>query len=92
MPTLSDARYEALRAQGFAGATSDMMLEWAREAAQQPEAQLNDALHSYFNARGFGGTLADQWDAYLLQRGFTGAANDKRLAFWLDGGVLEPLP
>ena len=28
MPALSDVRFEAMRALGFTGATSDMLLQW----------------------------------------------------------------
>jgi hypothetical protein len=96
MPQLSDVRFAALRALGFTGSTSDMLLAWLQSTplggtppAVPPNA-VPDAWREALVAANTASPFAsgeyqrnDWWYAYLGQQGFTGQLNDRELAFWL---------
>ena len=92
MPTINDAMFEALRNQGFTGSTSDMQLQQARLVSGLTDGNVNDCYRSYFSDLGYEGTLTDQWYQWLGDNGYEGALSDRKLAFWLSGGTLPPLP
>lgn len=92
MPTLSDERFQALRDQGFTGATSDMILQWllANGATTPcvPDAWkemllANTGLPEETYHRN------DYWYQLLEDLGYDGQMNDREMAFWEDGGLLE---
>lgn len=91
MPTLSDERFGSLRAQGFTGATSDMMLQWLQANGATSPA-VPDAWEEMLAIQGFPyGHRNDSWYAFLESLGYSqGQLNDRELAFWQDGGVLSP--
>ena len=90
MATLMDARFEALRAQGFTGATSDMLLQWLQANGATSNA-LPDAWAEMLLSQGFLQPLrSDAWYQLLGDLGFEGNMNDRQLQFWLDGGGILP--
>lgn len=96
MATLSDARFEALRGQGFLGATNDMLLAWLQDnGATSP--CLPDAWKEVLDAiqPGPPGNRSDQWFEWLFLNGY-GAPNkqlnDMEIDFWEAGGLLVPKP
>lgn len=90
MPTLSDARFDSLRGQGFTGATSDMVLQWLQANGATSNAT-PDAWEEFLDAQGFTyGQRNDSWYAYLGSLGYEGALNDRELQFWTNGGVVSP--
>ena len=89
MPTITDARFDALRAQGFTGATNDLLLQWLKANGATSNA-LPDAWKEMLEAQGYTyGSRNDSWYALLGDLGYTGALNDRELAFWSDGGTLS---
>lgn len=96
MATLSDARFESLRGQGFTGATSDMLLQWLQANGATAKA-VPDAWKEVLdiirppdpNHR------SDQWFDWLFINGY-GAPNkqinDMEKDFWEAGGLLVPKP
>jgi len=90
MPQLSDVRFATLRALGYTGSTSDMLLAWLQSAPfggtiTEPNATVPDAWRAALLAAGGSGDYQrdDWWYAYLGQQGYTGQLNDRELAFWL---------
>ena len=89
MPAVSDTRFDALRAQGFTGATSDMINQWLlSNGATSPATP--DAWAEFLSAQGFSGARNDAWYEYLGSLGYTGSLNDRELQFWEAGGVVSP--
>ena len=90
MATLSDARFESLRAQGFEGATSDMLLLWLQANGATSPA-IPDAWAEMLAANGFSyGQRNDSWYAFLGSLGNTGQLNDREMQFWESGGTINP--
>lgn len=90
MPSLIDARFDALRAQGFTGSTSDMLLQWLQANGAVSNA-LTDAWSEFLDGQGFTyGQYNDSWYAYLGSLGYEGQINDRELPFWMNGGVVSP--
>jgi hypothetical protein len=90
MATLSDARFDALRAQLFTGATSDMLLQWLQLNGATAKA-IPDAWKEMLAAQLVApptGQYNDDWFQLLDEQGFTGAISDRELDFWIAGGVL----
>ncbi len=89
MSTLSDARFDALRGQGFTGATSDMLLQWLQANGATSDA-IPDAWEEMLTSNGYPyGQRNDSWYAMLASLGFdTGAMNDREKAFWEAGGII----
>ncbi len=91
MTTLSDARFEALRTQGFIGSTSDMLLQWLH-ANGATSGHISDAWLEMLTAQGITARHTnDAWFEYLGSLGLTGTVNDRELAFWLGGGTFTQL-
>ena len=87
MPTLSDARFDALRDQGFTGATSDMLQAWLlANGATSPS--IPDAWYEMLVSLGYSGSRSDMWYEYLGDQGYEGNISDRELGFWSDGGVI----
>ena len=93
MPTIMDAKFAALRAQGFTGAMSDMTLQWLQDAGATSN-HVADAWLEMLELQGLpiSGQRNGLWYAYLGVLGYTGSINDRELQFWLAGGVLNPIP
>ena len=93
MATLNDAKFAALRAQGYTGAMSDMTLQWL-QANGATSNSISDAWLEMLVAQGIAPNThrGDGWYDYLGLRGYTGSINDRELAFWLDGGVITIIP
>ena len=94
MATLTDAKWDALGAQGFTGSISDRTLQWlvAGSVAPLPKS-ISDAWKNMLTNRIFpAGNYQrnDSWYVYLGTLGFAGSLNDREMAFWLSGGVLGP--
>mgnify|MGYP001823674843 CR=1 FL=1 len=90
MTTLSDARFESLRGQGFSGATSDMLLQWLQSNGAT-ENTIPDAWKGMLEAQGYPyGQRNDKWYEFLGDLGFQGALPDRVLEFWLGGGSISP--
>ena len=90
MPTLSDDRFAALRAQGFTGATSDMLLQWLQANGATSNA-VPDAWQEMLAANGFTyGQRNDSWYAFLGSLGYEGSLNDREMGFWGSGGTISP--
>ena len=86
MSQLNDCRFDALRAQGFTGATNDMLLAWA-QAGGATSGHINDALLEYLQLNGAtSGSLTDAWFEALRAAGYEGARKDMETAFWCEGG------
>ena len=96
MPALSDVRFDAMRALGHIGATSDMLLEWL-SANGGGKSSIPDGWHNMlaFQLSGFditaSGQRSDDWYQLLGVLGHTGAMNDRELSFWLAGGTFIPV-
>ena len=87
MSQLNDCRFDSLRAQGFTGATNDMLLAWA-QAGGATLGQINDALLQYLQLNGAtSGSLSDAWFEALRAAGYEGARNDMEMMFWCAGGT-----
>ncbi|MEE4280404.1 MAG: hypothetical protein V2I41_00565 [Pseudomonadales bacterium] len=87
MTTLIDARFNALRDQGYTGSTSDMLLQWLK-ASGATSNNINDAWYQFLSAEGYsGGHRNDSWYAYLRDQGYQGSLSDMELAFWVAGGA-----
>lgn len=96
MPCLSDCRFDSLRAQGFTGATSDMLLQWLQaNGAASPSvpdawkemllAQTGLPAENYHRM--------DYWRTFLINLGapMTDSMNDLEQWFWCDlGGIIDP--
>ncbi len=87
MPTITDARFDSLRASGYTGATNDMLLQWLQFEGAAAN-NLPDAWQEFLVAK-LGITTAeyqrnDAWYAYLGSLGYTGAVNDRELQFWVN--------
>ena len=91
MSTLMDAKFVALRGQGFTGTMSDMTLQWLKANGALSNA-IPDAWIEMLNAQGAGSLhISDGWFRLLGMLGYTGNANDRQLQFWLAGGEF-PIP
>lgn len=95
MATLTDARFDALRALGYTGATSDMLLQWLQaNGATSPS--VPDAWVEMLAIKvlsGFTGSRSTDWPALLTTLGYgtisgSDQVNDMELAFWEAGGTL----
>ena len=85
MTTLNDARFDSLRDAGFTGTGNDMLLQWYQFLGAV-SSDINDALYEMLIAQGIApGQLNDMWYLALGLMGYTGAINDRELAFFLDG-------
>jgi hypothetical protein len=82
--TLADAKFDALRDQGFTGAISDMTLQWL-QANGATSGSITDAWLEVLPGTG---QRNDRWYTVLGGMGYTGSLNDREFAFWVDGGVL----
>ena len=90
MPTVSDARFAALRGQGFTGATSDMILQWL-QANGATSSAVPDAWKEMLAAQGYASYQRnDDWYAFLGDIGYSGSISDRELGFWVDGGTISP--
>ena len=89
--TRPDAKFTALRNQGFTGSLPDMTLQWLQNggavAGTIPDAWMEMlAIHGITDT-----TISDGWYTLLGNMGYTGQNNDRQLAFWNDGGILPPV-
>lgn len=89
-----DARFSALRAQGYTGSTSDMLLAWLIYNGATAAKTLQDAWALVLAAYGFpinrtaGFARNDAWYALLGTYGYAGTLDDRERAFWIAGGIL----
>lgn len=89
--TVSDAKFEALRNQGFTGANSDMIQQWL-VANGATKGATPDMWLEMLAFQGFGDTHRnDGWYQLLGSLGFEGSLSDRELAFWESGGLLDQL-
>jgi len=86
--TLVDAKWDALRGQGFTGSISDMTLQWL-QANGATSGQISDAWLEMLTDKGAAGSQrSDMWYDLLGQMGYEGALPDREFLFWVDGGLL----
>lgn len=90
MPTLTDSRFDALRA-SYTGATSDMLLQWLQANGATSDS-IPDAWREFLLAQtGLDASKYqrnDYWNVFLDQQGYTdGSLNDREILFWAAGGV-----
>jgi len=89
VPTLTDARFDALRVLVPAAppTTNDMLFAWTLLFGGTGNT-LNDRIYSMLIAQGATpGHVNDMWFEVLNVAGFTQLSlNDKMLAFWVAGG------
>jgi hypothetical protein len=86
--TLVDAKWEALRDQGFTGAMSDMTLQWLQANGATSD-RISDAWLEMLTDKGAAGSQrSDMWYDLLGQMGYEGALPDREFLFWINGGVL----
>lgn len=92
MSQFNDARFAALRGQGFDGSTNDMLLQWA-QAFGATSNQLNDAILEMLLLNGATSPhINDAWYQFLVGKGFGPShRNDMEFAFWEDGGIIGPV-
>lgn len=93
MPTLTDARFDALRVLvPAAPPTTNDMLRAYLLANGGTGVTLNDLWYSFFIANGSSpGHINDMAKEFLVAEGFTQPhLNDAWLAFWLAGGAIGP--
>lgn len=99
MASLTDVRFETLRALGYSGATSDMLLAWLQAGgpaagiptgplktvpdAWEANLKLLDTENPTFTPTG-DYQRNDWWYEYLGFLGYTGNMNDRELGYWLD--------
>ena len=87
---VNDAKFAALRVQGFTGSTSEMTLQWLHANGASSD-HMSDAWLEMLAANGFPNTtITDGWFDLLRNLGYTGAASDMQLDFWLGGGTFPP--
>jgi len=96
MTTKTDARFAALRTQGFVGATNDMVLQWL-QANGATSGAISDAWKQMLDIiqPPPPSHRADQWSTWLRLNGYgttSGNRNDAELDFWGAGGLLVPKP
>lgn len=90
MPATTDCRFQKLRAQGYAGATPDMLLLWLRDWGV-PAPTLTDGWAQMLKLHGYSGARSDAWYTFLGDMGMTGAINDREHQYWCTTSAL-PLP
>ena len=83
MATLSDIRFEKLRALGYIGSISDMTLAWLQDNGATSN-QISDAWVEVLDSfpLGLTGSRNDKWFELLGLVGYSGSLNDRELAFW----------
>ena len=88
MATVTDAKFDALRAAGHTGSLTDMLLAWYQaNGATSP--QPNKAKREFLDALGY--THPDinySWKKFLADRGYS-FYGDGSIGFWQDGMPLE---
>jgi hypothetical protein len=91
MATVTDAKFDALRALLHTGAMPEMTLSWL-QAAGATSSSLPDAWNEMLAIKLITpvptGQRNDDWFEYLGVLTHTGSLNDRELAFWVSGGVL----
>lgn len=93
MTAMVDARFAALRAQGYVGSTSDMLLAWLIYNGATTAKTIRDAWAQMLAAKGYpiDGTpdraRNDAWYGLLGAIGYTGTYDDRERAFWMAGGT-----
>ena len=99
MPTLTDTRFNTLRALGYTGSISDMTLLWLQDGGPAvgpvtgPLKTVSDAWRSVleqlaiedpaFNPSG-SFDRSTWWYQYLQSQGYTGGRGQMDLQFWTD--------
>ena len=90
--SLTDVRFQALRALGYTGTVSDMLLPWLQSegatANNIPDAW-REMLIGHLPSQAGAYQRSDWWYAYLGSLGFTGNMNDRELAYWVN---VDPTP
>mgnify|MGYP003670109164 FL=1 len=88
MAALVDAKWDALRAQNFNGAMSDMTLQWLQaNGATSPD--ITTAWYEMLGAQlgpQYTGDRSTDWYTLLGNLGYVGQVNERTLQFWQDGG------
>jgi hypothetical protein len=82
MPARPDCIFEALRSQGFIGANSDMMLQWAQANGGTSNVTTEAVLQALQANGATSGLYNDAWYEVLTLLGLTGANNDMLYEFW----------
>lgn len=83
MNTLRDYRFKALRALGFAGATSDMMEHWHLAGGGVRGDEFGSLFCSHLGALGVTkGSFYDMWYGYLGSLGYVGTIHDRETEYW----------
>ena len=84
MPTLTDTKFETLRALGYTGTVSDMMLQFLQGKGATSN-NLPDAWREFLDLVVVSptGQKNDDWFTYLGTQGHTGSLNDRELQFWI---------
>ena len=85
--SLADAKFSALRAQGFLGTSPDMERAWLIDAGAIG-GSIPDLWYNYLTGEGYSGPVQDMQYMWLGDLGYTGSAPDRWLQFWEAGGSL----
>lgn len=94
MDSLTDAKFDGLRAQGFTGSISDMTLQWLQANGATSD-NITDAWREMLTSKILDKPQAyqrnDWWFQVLGELGYSqGQLNSRALAFWQDGGIISP--
>lgn len=94
MPSLSDARFTALRNLGFTGSSNDMFFAWLKSHSTVQTGTIQDQRREFLITRGITPPfhIADAWRMYLGLLNYTGSTNDRELAFWESGATVIETP
>jgi hypothetical protein len=83
---LNTARFNALRAQLFTGATNEMLVAYLN-AHGATSKNLSTAWFQALRAVPLTGHRNDMWFARLRSKGYTGSILDMEKQFWTAGGI-----
>mgnify|MGYP000129475225 FL=1 len=84
MSTAYDYRRTALKAKGYFGQASDMLLSWARAGGARSK-NVSEPLIEYFHINGAKSRdLEEAWTEIYHLSGLTGSKQEMTLSFWRD--------
>lgn len=80
---ITDTKIRALRALGYEGSLSDMMLAWLQSDPAVSATRLREAWSQWLSARGqVDGVPDERWFFFLGAEGYTGTLAEREQQFW----------